>query len=258
MVADPAIADQISTLGKKFNETANPVGDRCVADRRQTRRVRPGGRRLHRRLAAGARANARRCGSPAVRSHRPVWRRWPARKTVSDSRSLVSSPVVIAIRPQLKDALAQQNWGTLPDLQSNPDSLDGLNLPGWGSLRLALPLSGDSDASYLAAEAVAAASAPAGAAPSAGTGAVNTLVSGQPKLADNKATDRDGRAAERERPRRRAGARRRHHRTAAVSTRDVASRRQERRGLLASARSRPRWPTIRRSCSAEPGCRRNR
>jgi hypothetical protein len=63
-----------------------------------------------------------------------------------------------------------------------------MNLPGWGSLRLALPLNGDSDASYLAAEAVAAASAPAGAPPSAGTGAVNTLMSGQPKLADNKAT----------------------------------------------------------------------
>ena len=31
VVADPSIADQISTLGKKFNETANPVGDRCVA-----------------------------------------------------------------------------------------------------------------------------------------------------------------------------------------------------------------------------------
>jgi hypothetical protein len=63
-----------------------------------------------------------------------------------------------------------------------------MNLPGWGSLRLALPLNGDSDASYLAAEAVAAASAPAGAPPSAGTGAVNTLMSGQPKLADNKAS----------------------------------------------------------------------
>ena len=109
-------------------------------------------------------------------------------ETVDDSRSLVSSPVVLAIRPQLKAALGQQNWGTLPGLQSNPNSLNGMNLPGWGSLRLALPLIGDSDASYLAAEAVAAASAPAGAPPSAGTGAVNTLMSGQPKLADNKAT----------------------------------------------------------------------
>ena len=89
---------------------------------------------------------------------------------------------------QLKGALAQQNWGTLPGLQTNPTALDGLNLPGWGPLRLSLPLSGDSDASYLAAEAVAAASAPAGAPASAGAGAVNTLVGGQPKLADNKAS----------------------------------------------------------------------
>src|SRR5262249_62267215 len=77
-------------------------------------------------------------------------------KTVSDSRSLVTSPVLLAVRPQLKDALSDQNWGTLPDLQTNPTALDGLNLSGWGSLRLSLPLSGDSDASYLAAEAGAA------------------------------------------------------------------------------------------------------
>ena len=42
-------------------------------------------------------------------------------ETVSDSRSLVSSPVVLAVHPQLKDALAQQNWGTLPGLQTNPE-----------------------------------------------------------------------------------------------------------------------------------------
>ena len=30
VVADPSIADQISTLAKKYNETANPVGDKCV------------------------------------------------------------------------------------------------------------------------------------------------------------------------------------------------------------------------------------
>ncbi len=68
-------------------------------------------------------------------------------KTISDSRSLVSLPVVLAVRPELKEALAQQNWSTLPGLQSNPAGLDGLNLPGWGGLRLALPLTGDGDAS---------------------------------------------------------------------------------------------------------------
>ncbi|MDT5099714.1 MAG: hypothetical protein QOC76_3451 [Mycobacterium sp.] len=187
VIADPSIADEISTLAKKFNETANPVGDSCVemdvkaADSDQV-------------------VNGFVGTWPAELGERPaLWipgssisqarlEAVAGEETVDDSRSLVSSPVVLAIRPQLKSALAQQNWGTLPGLQSNPTSLNGLNLPGWGSLRLALPLSGDSDASYLAAEAVAAASAPAGAPPSAGTGAVNTLMSGQPKLGDNKAS----------------------------------------------------------------------
>ncbi len=187
VIVDPSISDQISTLGKKFNETANPVGDRCVAID-----VKPADSE---KVVNGFISNW-----PAELGDRPaLWipgssvsqarlEAVAGEQTVSDSRSLVSSPVVLAVRPQLKDALAQQNWGTLPSLQSNPNGLNGLNLPGWGSLRLALPLSGDSDASYLAAEAVAAASAPAGAAPSAGTGAVNTLVSAQPKLADDSAS----------------------------------------------------------------------
>ncbi|OBA95284.1 hypothetical protein A5662_18840 [Mycobacteriaceae bacterium 1482268.1] len=186
VIADHAIAGPISTLAKKFNETANPVGDSCVA--------------LDVKPADSDQVVNGFVGTwPAELGERPaLWipgssvsqarlEAVAGEQTVDDSRSLVSSPVVLAVRPQLKGVLAQQNWGTLPGLQSNPNSLNDLNLPGWGSLRLALPLSGDSDASYLAAEAVAAASAPAGAAPSAGTGAVNTLRSGQPKLADTKA-----------------------------------------------------------------------
>ncbi len=186
VIADPSIADEIGTLAKKFNETANPVGDSCVA-----LDVKPANSDQVVNGFVGA--------WPAELGERPaLWipgssisqarlEAVAGEQTVSDSRSLVTSPVVVAIRPQLKAALAQQNWGTLPALQSNPNSLNAMNLPGWGSLRLALPLSGDSDASYLAAEAVAAASAPPGAPASAGTGAVNTLVSAQPKLADNKA-----------------------------------------------------------------------
>lgn len=187
VIADPAISGEIATLAKKFNETANPVGDSCVA--------------LDVKPAESDQVINGLVGTwPAELGERPaLWipgssisqarlEAVAGEETVDDSRSLVSSPVVLAIRPQLKGALAQQNWGTLPGLQSNPNSLNGMNLPGWGSLRLALPLIGDSDASYLAAEAVAAAAAPAGAPPSAGTGAVNTLMSGQPKLADKKAT----------------------------------------------------------------------
>jgi hypothetical protein len=106
-------------------------------------------------------------------------------KTISDSRSLVTSPVLLAVRPELTQALANQNWATLPGLQTNPNALSGLNMPTWGSLRLALPSNGAGDASFLAGEAVAAASAPAGAPPAQGIGAVRTLLSGQPKLADN-------------------------------------------------------------------------
>jgi Bacterial extracellular solute-binding protein len=187
VVADPSISDQIQTLANRYNESADPVADRCVkvgvkaADPDQ--------------VVNGFIGNW-----PAELGDRPAL--WiPASsvsaarleasagaQTISDSRSLVTSPVLLAVRPALKAALAQQNWGTLPSLQTNGDSLDGLDLPGWGSLRLSLPLRGDSDASYLAAEAVAAASAPSGEPASAGAGSVNTLMGGQPKLADNKAS----------------------------------------------------------------------
>ena len=187
VVADPSIADHIQKLADTYNKSAAPVADRCVkvgvkpADSDQV-------------------VNGFIAKWPAELGDQPAL--WiPASsvsearleaaagaKTVSDSRSLVTSPVLLAVRPQLKDALSDQNWGTLPELQTNPTALDGLNLSGWGPLRLSLPLSGDSDASYLAAEAVAAASAPAGAPANAGAGAVNTLVGGQPKLADNKAS----------------------------------------------------------------------
>jgi hypothetical protein len=187
VVADPSVADQIQTLADHYNQTAAPVGDRCVkvgvkpADSDQVVNGFIGnwpaelGERPALWIPASSVSEARLEASAGA-------------KTVSDSRSLVTSPVLLAIRPELKGALKQQNWGTLPSLQTNQSALDGLGLRGWGPLRLALPLVGDSDASYLAAEAVAAASAPSGAPPSAGTGAVNSLMAGQPKLPDKKAS----------------------------------------------------------------------
>lgn len=187
VVADPSISQQIETLANNYNQSAAPVGDRCVKVG-----VKPAN--------ADQVVNGFIGNWPGELGARPaLWvpassvsearlEATAGTKTVSDSRSLATSPVLLAIRPQLKNALAQQNWATLPGLQTNPTSLEGLDLPGWGSLKLALPLSGDSDASYLAAEAVASAAAPAGAPPSAGIGAVNTLMAGQPKLADTKSS----------------------------------------------------------------------
>ena len=186
VVADPAITESVATLAQRYNETAAPVGDRCVKVGVQS-------------ADSGQVVDGFTDQWPSDLGERPAL--WiPASsvsearleaaagaETVSDSRSLVSSPVVLAVSPRLKEALGEQNWGTLPRLQADPASLDGLGLQGWGGLRLALPLDQDSDAAYLAAEAVAAAAAPSGAPATAGLGAVSTLVGGAPELADPKA-----------------------------------------------------------------------
>ncbi len=184
VIADPSISDQVQHLAERFNGIAAPVGDHCVA------------------------IGVKSAGSDAVVDG--FIGKWPAdlgqrpalwipgssvsaarltaaagKETVTDSRSLVTSPVVLAVRPELQKALGGQKWSTLPELQTKPDSLADLKLPAWGSLRLALPLGGNSDAAYLAGEAVAAESVPPGAPPTDGNAAVRTLIAGQPKLADS-------------------------------------------------------------------------
>jgi hypothetical protein len=181
VVADPSIADKIEGLANRYNKSAGPIGDRCVK-----LGVKP--------ADSGDVINGFVGNWPSKLGERPaLWipassvstsrlQAAAGSKIITDSRSLVSSPVLLAIKPQLKPALAEQNWGTLPALQTNPVSLDAKNMPGWGSLRLALPTADDSDATYLAAEAVAAASAPPNAPATPGVGAVNTLIGAQPKL----------------------------------------------------------------------------
>ncbi|OBF89474.1 hypothetical protein A5791_16850 [Mycobacterium sp. 852002-51163_SCH5372311] len=184
VVADPTIADQVRELAESYNPSAGPVGDRCVSVD-----VKPAGSEA---VLGGFSGKW-----PAELGDQPaLWvpgssvsaARLSAaskQKIVSESHSLVTSPVLLAIRPELQQALSSQNWANLPGLQTNPNSLAGLNLPAWGSLRLALPTNGNGDASVLAGEAVAATSAPAGAPVTQGIGAARTLMAAQPKLADN-------------------------------------------------------------------------
>jgi hypothetical protein len=184
VIADPSIGDQVQHLAERFNSIAAPVGDHCVSvgvksagsDAVVDGFIGKWPGELGQRPALwipGSSVSAARLTAAA------------GKETVTDSRSLVTSPVVLAVRPELQKALGDQKWAALPDLQTKPDSLAGLKLPAWGSLRLALPLGGNSDAAYLAGEAVAAASVPQGAPPTDGSGAVRTLIGGQPKLADN-------------------------------------------------------------------------
>lgn len=188
VVVDPSIADNVSSFAERFNAEATPVGDKCVevtVTKGDSDAVLDGltgdwpadlGERPALWIPAGSVQAAR----LQVRAGEEV---------VSDARSLVTSPVVLAVRPQVETALAQEGWAALPGLQSDPAALDVRNLPGWGSLRLALPTMGSADATYLAAEAVAATSAAPDASPTTGLGAVATLLAGQPRLADNTADE---------------------------------------------------------------------
>lgn len=186
VVADPSIAGNVATFAESFNASASPVGDKCVnvvvteADSDAVL----GGLTAEWPTGLGERPALWIPASsiPAARLQAAL-----GAAMVSDARSLVTSPVVLAMRPELKDALGQLNWAGLPELQTNPAALDGKNLPGWGSLRLALPASGDADAGYLAAEAVAVNSAPPGAPATAGLPAATALLAGQPQLADDTA-----------------------------------------------------------------------
>lgn len=188
VVADPSIATSVQEFAESYNKSAGPIGDRCMVVN-----VKP--------ADSDAVLNGFIGKWPAELGGQPAL--WipgssisaarlagaAAQKTISESHSLANSPVVLAVRPELAPALAKQNWAALPGLQTNPNALAGLNLPGWGSLRLALPTGGNGDASFLAGEAVAAASVPPGAPVTQGTGAVHTLLSAQPKLADNSLTE---------------------------------------------------------------------
>ena len=154
VVADPSIADPLRALADRYNETAAPVGDRCVKVA-----VKP--------ADSDAVVNGFVGPWPGELGERPAL--WIPGSSVSEARLEAAAGPADRQRQSLPGHLAggarrssatEERAGTaelvaLPGLQTNPTALDGLNLPGWGSLRLAMPLTGDSDATYLAAEAVA-------------------------------------------------------------------------------------------------------
>lgn len=188
VVADQSIAEPVKAFAEAYNAEATPVGDKCVQVSVTT-------------AESDAVIRGLQSNWPAELGERPAL--WiPAssigsarlqaavgKQIVSDARTLVTSPVVLAVPPKLKDALGQRSWADLPGLQSDPAALDGIGLPGWGALRLALPTAGAADAALLTAEAVATASVPPNTSPTAGLAMVSTLLAGQPRLADNSAAE---------------------------------------------------------------------
>jgi hypothetical protein len=186
VVADPSIADIVGSFAEKYNADVKPVGDKCVkvtVKQGDSDAVLDGLTTTWPSELGGEPA----LWLPASSIQSARLQSAVGKQVVDDARSLVTSPVVLAVRPQLKNALGQEGWAALPGLQSDPIALDARSLPGWGSLRLALPAVGAADASYLAAEAVATTLAPPNAPPTDGLGAVSALLSGQPRLPGNTA-----------------------------------------------------------------------
>lgn len=188
VVADSSIAEIVRDFAEQYTAEATPVGDTCIEVAVTEADSDPvvsglGG------SWPGDLGDIPALWVPA--SSIPVARLQATvgRQIVSDARSLVMSPVVLAVRPQLEAVLGEEGWAALPGLQTDPTALDALGLTGWGSLRLVLPVAGAADAGYLAAEAVAATSAPPGSPATAGLAAATTLLAAAPRPSGDSAED---------------------------------------------------------------------
>ncbi|MCL2533679.1 MAG: substrate-binding and VWA domain-containing protein [Nocardiaceae bacterium] len=191
VTADPDIAPQIRELAARFTDTGPVVRDHCV-----TVSVTDG--------ASGpvAEALATAPHGPWNENLGPAPALWiPASGAAINHVSAVpgvldgqpkpiaSSPVVLAVPGPLALALdaAGTGWQGLPALQAERDSLAGIGLGGWGSLKLALPT--DSATGHTL-DAVAAAVADAGTGPldepqaasPKVTAAVSALATGAPAI----------------------------------------------------------------------------
>ncbi len=176
VVADPSIADTIAPFAESFNAQADPVGDKCVSVVVKSADPEPVLRGLTSSWPSDLGPQPA-LWLPASSIQSARLQAASGTQVVSDDRSLVTSPVVLAVRPEVKNKLAQNGWPALPNLQSDPTA----------SLRLAVPAVGAADANYLAVEAIATTSAPPNTSPTAGLAAVGALLAGQPRLAGDTA-----------------------------------------------------------------------
>ncbi|MGW0021150.1 substrate-binding domain-containing protein [Rhodococcus sp. NPDC003382] len=154
--ADPAITPALTTLAEQWTaDTRRVIRDHCITARVTATPGTP---------AAAALATGG--WDPALGPEPALWVPADTRATTraadavaGQPKSLAASPLVLAVPPELAQALttAGIDWDRLPDLQARPDALDTLGLPRWGALRLALPTGADTDATTAALEAVAAA-----------------------------------------------------------------------------------------------------
>ena len=119
VVAEPSIADKIEGLANRYNKSAGPIGDRCVK-----LGVKP--------ADSGDVINGFVGNWPSEVGERPaLWipassvstsrlQAAAGSKIITDSRSLVSSPVLLAIKPQLKPASGGAELGHATGASDQP------------------------------------------------------------------------------------------------------------------------------------------
>ncbi|MFF0813571.1 substrate-binding domain-containing protein [Rhodococcus sp. NPDC003318] len=166
VAADPDIATAVRTIADHYNETAPVIRDHCV-------RVSVTDASSESVGAALAGADGGQWAGPG-----PAPALWIPQSSVSLARladtpgvvsgvprSVAWSPVVLAVPDALRDGLTRAGigWQDLARLQTDPESLPALGLPGWRTLGLALPPA--SDTTGLAGQAVTAAVTGAGTGP---------------------------------------------------------------------------------------------
>ncbi len=157
VLADPDLARPLRTIAATYNATKPVIRDRCVMVN-----VAPSDAKITLDGLSGNWDTASMGPHPAAWV--PASSVWSsqllgAKSSVVDGNpeSLVSSPIVLAVSPELARAAGSKiGWLQVPALQRTGDSLTGFGLRGWGSLKMGLASGTGSDASVLAAQAIAA------------------------------------------------------------------------------------------------------
>ncbi|EGD53549.1 substrate-binding domain-containing protein [Gordonia neofelifaecis] len=192
VLADPAIAPGLQKIAESFDATKPIVRDHCI-----TVEVRPADARATLEGLTAKDWDAQTYGEfPAAWI--PESSIWSAALQTAkpdalqgQPESLVSSPIRLAMEPEIAKAGADQiAWAELPD-QTKARSLAQYGRASWGSMRIAMPTGPQSDATALGAQAVAAATVPtqqsltlAQAQSPPVVGALDQLMSAPPKVGD--------------------------------------------------------------------------
>lgn len=161
VLADPAIAPGLQRIAQDYNNTEPVVRDHCI-----TVDVRPADARATLEGLTAQKWDAQTYGDfPAAWV--PESSIWSAALQTAkpdvlqgNPESLVSSPVRLAMEPEIaKAADGRIGWSDLP-AQTRANSLSAYGRSSWGSMRIAMPTGPQSAATALGAQAVAAATVP--------------------------------------------------------------------------------------------------